>query len=145
MSARSLSWNAVALVAVILVMAACNSFETPADDTNQPAAVNRITAYYCATHGVAQCAVRGDPIPSGTLPPTTESFMVWAWTPGTNLTEACIYTDIGNGCSDRQTQTDSVGYYANVTGKAHNYKFVISILGVNDRIVSSDSLIWVYP
>src|SRR5579872_2330950 len=102
----------LSIVTAALIGAACdNTYIPPADQTNLPAVVTQMQAYYCATPGTAQCQVRGDPIPAGTLPPTTESFMVWARTPGSNNTQACVYTSLGNGCSPAQEVQDSTGFF----------------------------------
>jgi len=133
-----------ALAVGVLGLVACGQVITPPDNTSLPAVITQIQAFYCA-NPASTCADRGGAIPSGTLPPTNQSFMVWAWYPGTNETEACVITPIHQGCSTTNTVADSIGYPVTVTGNDHSYILRISIIGQNNSTVSADSLIWNYP
>jgi hypothetical protein len=127
-----------------LGLVACGDKIVPPDNTSLPAAITAMQAYYCANPATT-CADRGNLIPSGTLPPTNQSFMVWSWQPGTNQMELCVITPVHQGCAPQYTSPDSVGFPVTVTGNDHTYVLRMRIVGLNNATVSVDSLIYQYP
>src|SRR5256885_9626450 len=67
----------IAATAVAGAISACNSAVEVI-----PAKLTALRAYYCAIPNQEKCLARGDPIPTGTLPPANESFQVWAFYQG---------------------------------------------------------------
>ncbi len=107
--------------------------------------ITRLQAFYCASHTTSDCQVRGDSIPSGTLPPANESFMVWVWHPGFNTTRWTLSSSLDN-VSVRKLAQDSNATPVTLSGApAKKYTMKVEILGVNDAVLAADSLHWEYP
>jgi len=108
--------------------------------------ITKLQAFYCATHTTGDCQVRGDSIPSGTLPPANESFMVWVWHPGFNTTRWRLKSSL-----DDITLPDKVAQDSNATpvslngAPAKRYSMRVQIIGVNNAVLADDSLVWQYP
>jgi hypothetical protein len=110
-----------------------------------------MTAFYCATRGLAVCDARGDAIPAGQLPPSNEAFQVWAWHPGTNTTLWRVVWPAYGGLPADSTHTDdkvmpdSVYSWVNFNGaRAKSYTVRVLIRGTAG-FVAEDSLHWQYP
>jgi hypothetical protein len=137
-----------ALAAAIFAIAAagCSLGTHAGDQAKEATRITRLQAFYCATPKSSACQVRGDSIPSGALPPTDESFMVWAWHPGSNTTEACLLSSLETSCAPQTVGTDSIGYYFILNGApAKTYTVRVTIKGVNNANLAVDSLRWQYP
>jgi hypothetical protein len=133
-----------ALIAGLALVAGCLG-----NDPGGPIPPTRITklqAFYCAVHNTSQCQVRGDSIPTGTLPPTNESFMVWVWHPGFNTTVWRLISPLDNGSPVQTVGQDSNALYFALNGApAKKYTVRVQIIGIGNSVLAEDSLHWEYP
>jgi hypothetical protein len=144
MTAAAQKVRSIMLVAAAAGLSAClgNDPGGPIPETR----ITRLQAFYCATHTTGDCQVRGDSIPSGTLPPADESFMVWVWHPGFNTTRWRLKSSL-----DDTTLPDKVAQDSNATpvtlsgAPAKRYSLRVQIIGVNNSVLAEDSLVWDYP
>jgi len=133
----------VALAAVVGGLAAClgNDPGGPIPETR----ITRLQAFYCATHTTGDCQVRGDSIPTGTLPPANESFMVWVWHPGFNTTRWRLISSLDNTFIDKLAQDSNATPVSLNGAPAKKYTMRVQIIGQQDAVLASDSLQWEYP
>ena len=138
-------WMRKAIPAMVLVAAAC--WGNDPGGPIPPTRITRLQAFYCAVRNAAQCQARGDSIPSGTLPPTTEAFMVWVWHPGFNTTNWRLVSSLDSGEPPSQgLAQDSNAKWFNLNGApAKKYTMRIEIVGQNNAVLAKDSLLWEYP
>lgn len=133
----------LAATALLLAIGGClgNDPGGPIPETR----ITRLQAFKCAVPNSTACQVRGDSIPTGELPPTDESFMVWVWHPGFNTTIWRLISSLDPGDPKETVGQDSNALFFMLNGApAKKYTVRVQIKGVNS-ILAEDSLHWEFP
>ena len=126
-----------------IAIAACD-LGTKAGGPIPETRITKLQAFYCATRNLELCGVRGDSIPTGTLPPTNEAFQVWVWHPGSNATEWRFLSSL-DSITLNKVRYDSAGDSFILNGApAKKYTIRVLIKGPNGYL-ANDSLQWVFP
>jgi len=134
-----------AILAGALVVASAGCWGNDPGGPIPETRITRLQAFKCAVANVQTCQVRGDSIPLGTLPPASESFMVWVWHPGFNTTVWRLLSTLDNGNPVETVGQDSNALYFTLNGApAKKYTVRVQIRGPSS-ILAEDSLHWEFP
>ena len=142
MTTKSERLRVPALIAVMAIVAGCLGNDP--GGPIPPTRITRLQAFYCAVHNTSQCQVRGDSIPSGALPPTNESFMVWVWHPGFNTTVWRLISPLDSQQVETLGQDSNATYFILNGAPAKKYTIRVLIKGPSG-FLAQDSLKWQYP
>ncbi|MBI4421657.1 MAG: hypothetical protein HY560_12600 [Gemmatimonadetes bacterium] len=140
---RSLAGRTL-LAASLGVAAGGCSFGTDPGGPTPPTRITKMQAFLCSVRNAEVCQVRGDSIPTGTLPPTNEAFQVWVWHPGFNTTVWRLLSSLDSS-QVRHVRPDSAGESFILNGApAKKYTVRVLIEGTTGYL-AEDSLHWEYP